>query len=58
MVRVVRDGVVDLAHQKVLAVIQSGRVVRCHARHFTDYFLDLGLHVFGGYEVFCVSPII
>jgi len=39
-----------------LAVIQSGRVVRCHARHFTDYFLDLGLHVFGGYEVFCVSP--
>ena len=36
MVRVVRDGVVDLAHQQVLAVIQSRRAFRLHARQFTD----------------------
>lgn len=37
MVRVVRDGVVDLAHQQVLAAIQSRRAFRRHARQFTDF---------------------
>lgn len=36
VVRVVRDSMFELAYRQVLAVIQSGRGLRCHARQCTD----------------------
>lgn len=52
MVRVVRDGVVDLAHQQVLAVIQSCRACRRHARQCTDFPPALGLPIFRKQQLF------
>ena len=52
MVRVVRDRVVDLAYQQVLAVVQSGRAFRCHARQCIEFKPVLGLPVFQVHKIF------
>jgi hypothetical protein len=52
MVDVIGDRVVDLAYQQVLAVIQSGRVFRCHVRQSIDLKSVLGLPIFAIYEIF------
>ena len=56
MVRVVRDRVVDLAYQQILAIVQSGRAFRWYAQQFTASKVILGLPAFKKIVTFCVNP--